>query len=121
MTDQEKNTNEYVRYRLSEWGEWSRSLKGVQLGYPSQAAHMAEHVDGGRVGLSIDENERAESVEQIMCKLMQVRPSLHKALVQWYIVQASTVEGSRACGCGERIFRDRVRQGEMFVAGRILG
>lgn len=116
----DQRTIEYAQERLEEWGQWLRSLRGVQLGYSSHASFVSE--PGGGDG-QLDEigNERAEEVERIMCKMRQLRPTLHQAMVQWYLLRKPSAVSAQACHCAVSVFRDRVRTGEMFVAGRLLG
>lgn len=121
VTATEQRTIEYAQERLEEWAAWIRNLRGVRLGYSPHASFVAERTGGEDAPMDDSANGRAEEVEQVMCKLGELRPTLHQALVQWYLLQKPAVVGAQVCRCAERVFRDRVRMGEMFVAGRLLG
>lgn len=117
----EQRTIEYAQERLEEWAAWIRHLQGVRLGHSPHASFMAVHTGGHDAPMDDSANGRAEEVEQVMCKLGTLRPSLHQALIQWYLLQRPQIVCAQTCECAVRVFRDRVRMGEMFVAGRLLG
>lgn len=119
--ERESDTVKYAQDRLSEWAAWTRNMNGVRLGYPTHAAFLSERCGDSDAPIDDSGNVRAQEVEDIMCKMRGVRPSLHEALIQWYLLQKPAPECARCCGCSERVWRDRVRQGEMFIAGRLLG
>ncbi|HSH30042.1 MAG TPA: antiterminator Q family protein [Thiohalobacter sp.] len=119
--DTARNSHSYVQQRLTEWGEWQRNLKGVGLGYSRQASFMAD--TGGRTSNMLHDegdNERAESIEEVVCNLRRQYPDLYPALVQVYFNQSPVTIAAQNLKCSERSFRDRLRHAEMFVAGAIF-
>ncbi|RRQ20706.1 antiterminator Q family protein [Thiohalobacter thiocyanaticus] len=117
----DKDSNETVRQRLMEWGEWQRNLKGVGLGYSRHASFMADAGGEARNALH-DEgvNEQAESVEEIICNLRRRYPDLYPFIVEIYFNQSPTTIAAQNLKCSERAFRDRLRLAEMFVAGALF-
>jgi len=123
VTATEQRTIEYAQERLEEWAAWIRSLRGVRLGYSPHASFVHDRVDNDRDDIAMGEeaNERAEEVERIMCKLLKLRPSLHVALVQWYLLDRPQSIAAQVCKCSVTVYHDRRRMGEMFVAGALAG
>lgn len=117
----DKDSSESVRQRLMEWGEWQRNLEGVGLGYSRHASFMADAGGESRNSLH-DEgtNEQAESVEEIICNLRRLYPSLYPMIVEIYFNQSPTTIAAQNLKCSERTFRERLRLAEMFVAGALF-
>lgn len=119
----EQRTIEYTQERLTEWGQWLRNLRGIKLGYSSHAAFVIERVDNDHVGdvlMDDTSNDRAEEIEAIMCRLADLAPSLHRALVECYLSQRPQAIAAQHCHCSVSVYRARLRTGEMCVATRIL-
>jgi hypothetical protein len=117
----ENETIEYAQARLAEWAGWTRNMEGVRLGYPTHSAFLSEHI--GNVDAPVDDggNERAEEIENVMCRMREVRPSLHAVLMHAYLLSWPAESTMKKLGIGRQLYFDRKRQGEMFIAGRLLG
>ena len=119
----EQRTVEYAQERLQEWAEWNKALPGDKLGYPGAANFVHDRVDGDRPSGDPDDwcGARIKEMEQVMCKMRDLRPSLYQALTQWYIAGHGLNAAADACRCSVTVYRDRRRMGEMFVAGALAG
>ena len=112
----------YARERLTEWARWLKSVEGERLGLPPKACFVRDRIgDGIEAPLDDLVTDRAGEIERIVCRLREIRPQLFDALFQWYFLEKVRQEGAKACKCNVNTFRERLRAGEIFVAGALMG
>lgn len=116
----------YASERIDEWARWLRASSGTHaLGYPNAAPFVQQRATGFTPAGEPD-NERAEEVERIMCKLRDYRPMLYKALYVWYVArsddgeQLSLLACAADCGVSVGQYRKVRNQGEMVVFGALM-
>lgn len=121
----EGNLN-YAIERLDEWARWLRaSTSTAALGYPS-AAPFVNQRSGEFTPAGEPDNEQAEEVERIMCKLRERRRVLYRVLYVWYVArnddgeQLSLMSCATECGVSLGQYRRLRDQGEMVIYGALL-
>nr|VFK14580.1 MAG: Phage antitermination protein Q [Candidatus Kentron sp. LFY] len=115
----DKQSVKDVQERLKEWAAWVNSVPGDRLGLPKSASFVTDRISGGGSSIGVDANERAEQIESIVCRMKNLRPTIHEAVVLWYVHEKEQVICAGICKCSVALFRDRVRLGEMFVLGAL--
>lgn len=117
----------YAAERLDEWARWLRaSLSGAALGYPSAAPFVQQRTSGSFIPAGEPDNDRAEEVERIMCRLRDCSRGLYKVLYVWYVArsddgeQLSLTACAQECGVPTRRYRDMKRHGEHIVYGMLI-
>lgn len=123
---EEGNIN-YAIERLDEWARWLRASSSTHaLGYPSASPFVQQRTSSSFTPAGEPDNDRAEEVERIMCKLRDCRRTLYKALHVWYVArnddgeQLSLMTCAQECSVSVAQYRRLRNQGEMVVYGALM-
>lgn len=123
---EDQNSN-YAIERLDEWARWQRASSSTHaLGYPSAAPFVQERTSSSFTPAGEPDNDRAEEVERIMCRLRELRATLYRALYVWYVArsedgeQLTLVSCAKDCGVSVAQYRQLRKHGEMVVYGALI-
>lgn len=123
---EEGNLN-YAIERLDEWARWLRASSSTHaLGYPSAAPFVQQRTSSSFMPAGEPDNDRAEEMERIMCRLREYRPTLYQGLYVWYVArtedgeQLTLITCARDCSVSVAQYRKLRNQGEMVVFGALM-
>lgn len=124
---------EEAKSRLFDWGDWVR--KHGDIGWSSEniIAKMmrdsegAGHVTGGSYEIFMPEPVQ-EVEDAVLMMLIYFKEGkngtdkarkIEKAIKVKYIAQPPDIEGHKQCKCSYPEYRNRVKMGTLYVAGRL--
>ncbi len=102
---------EHTRDRLKVWGE---HLKSIQLDRVSYSSHASFLSTPGETA-PIPENEVAERIESILCRI-KFRREIYRALYLFYYLGHSNTQAGITMKVSEKTYRLYRLQGEVMVA-----
>ncbi|MCU7845317.1 MAG: hypothetical protein KZQ93_15920 [Candidatus Thiodiazotropha sp. (ex Monitilora ramsayi)] len=101
-----------TRDLLLQWGEHLRSINGEGLGYSSKASHLVEH----GVQQIIPEDELADKVDRVLCKVKMMNSDVFAVLKLYYYLEHSERSISETLQQSRAKCRDMRLTGEVMVA-----
>ena len=96
----ENQLDDYLEYRLQEWGEWLNTGNFLNIGYQRQSS-IAMFIDGKSINQSntfcksVDINQSAEEMEKFVVEMAKYKPSMAEALRFHYLQHLSFRESAK--------------------------
>lgn len=101
-----------TRDMLIRWAKHFRAIKGERLGYPSLAAHLSKPGEG----TPIPDDEIADRMDRVLCKVRAINEESYKVLAMYYFHAYTEREIGLALHKSKTKCRDIRLSGEVMVA-----
>jgi len=113
---------EYVEDLLTNWGEWLRYGKGVDLGLPAMDISQQQR-EGGTSGSGLmppNRDPESESMDKIICKLpiKQKKSVIARYFYQWSDRKSGEKFGISYAAHGDRLNRAHINIDEMWTGNK---
>ncbi|MCW8917159.1 MAG: hypothetical protein OQK24_15050 [Magnetovibrio sp.] len=105
---------EMTRDRLRQWGSWLQNTQGVFVG--GSISQYEERMSVAEGLVLMGEDEVAERIERILCRIKLQHPKLYRVLWWWYYANAPWHEIADASRSSEKTVKTLRREGEIAVA-----
>lgn len=110
MTQHNEDWLTPTREKLTRWGEYLRAIKTERLGYPSLASHLSD--PGGDT--SNPEDETAEMLDRLLCKVQAINFEAYRVLSMFYWLEYS--DGA----IGKTLQKPRLKCRELRISGEVM-
>ncbi|ODC01187.1 hypothetical protein A3197_01505 [Candidatus Thiodiazotropha endoloripes] len=99
-----------TREKLDRWGEYLRAIKSDKLGYSSRASHLSTPGEGS----AMPDDEVAEMMDRLMCKVQEINFEAYRVLSMYYWTKHS--DGS----IGKALQKPRLKCREIRISGEAM-
>ncbi len=116
--DRDLDLTEQARQSLRQWGYWLQQTGGMGgIGVSGQTLKYRERIGTEAQGLVLmPDDEIAERVERILCRIKQQQPDIFQVLWLWYYAEATLLEIADETRVSRATVKSRRLIGETSVA-----